>query len=92
MKCKTFVLVQIIVILGVILIVDPIYRHISKSQKDDRLQLTQETELSVTNTVSGTTSTIDYIVEFNYKGHTYLKFGNGDNVAHAGHCPACKKP
>ena len=82
-----------IIISGIILILaSPIYRHISKSQKDNTVQLIQETELSVTNSVSGVTSTIDYIVEFDYKGHTYLKFGNGDNITHAGHCRACKHP
>lgn len=91
MKYTTLILVQTIVILGIIFIIDPIYRA-RCSSKNDTVQLIQESELSVTNTVSGTTSTIDYIVEFNYKGHTYLKFGNGDNIAHAGHCPACKNP
>lgn len=80
--------IMLIMVLGII-VCKPT-NCVEKSSKDDTIQLLQETELSETNSVSKTIATIKYVAEFEYKGHTYLKFGNG--ITHAGHCPACRRP
>ena len=87
---EVIITIMLIIVLGIIFIVGKPTNCVEKSSKDDTIQLLQETELSETNSVSKTIATIKYVTEFEYKGHTYLKFGNG--ITHAGHCPACRRP
>ena len=86
---EVLITVMLIIVLGIIFLVGK-PQNIRKSSKDDTIQLLQETQLFETNSVSKTIATIKYVTEFEYKGHTYLKFGNG--ITHAGHCPACRRP
>ena len=86
---EVIITIMLIIVLGIIFLVGK-PQNSRKSSKDDTIQLLQETELSETNSVSKTIATIKHVTEFEYKRHTYLKFGNG--ITHAGHCPACRRP